>query len=799
MAAEVKKEIGLEIAHVLFIDSVGYSKLSINEQRAVVDELTKIVRGTEQFQKADASERLIKISTGDGMALVFYASPEAPVRCAMELSRALKDHPRLRLRMGVHSGPVSGVIDVTGRTNLAGAGINTAQRVMNCGDAGHILLSKHAAEDLAEYDEWRPLLHDLGECEVKHGARLFVVNLYTEELGNPAVPEKLKAARAAAAAQRKRRAFRWTSAGVLGLLAAIAVVAFLFVRYAPRFAATALAVPEKSIAVLPFENLSEEKQNAFFADGMQDEVLSDLAKVADLKVISRASVMLYKAGNPRNLREIGQQLGVAHVLEGSVQRAGGKVRVNAQLVDTRTDKHLWAQTYDRDLADVFAIQSEIAKTIADQLQAKLSPSEEKAIERPPTEDIAAFDLYTRAKNLLAVRGGDPNREEELQAVDLLNQAVARDPSFFDAYCQLARAHDGIYNSYADHTPARLALAEAAIQAAARLRPDAGETHLARARNLYYGYWDYDGALAELKIARQTLPNDFRIPQITARIQNRQGHREEATRNLERAIELNPRDMETRTNIALHYTFLRRYADLKSALVGTLAVFPNDLNIRMWLTYVEFQEKADTRPLHQILDSIRATNPAGMKDISEWPLACALAERDASAAKNALDARREDMFYFGNEVFFSRSFIEGLIGRLTREEGQAESAFVAARAQQGKQVQAQPSNGPALSLLGLIDAYLGRKEDALREGRRAVELVRAEKDVSAEVWMVINLAMIAAWVGDKDLAFEQLDSIIRRPSGLSYGGLKLWPWWDPVRSDPRFEKIVEEAKKPVSLK
>jgi TolB-like protein len=670
---------------------------------------------------------------------------------------------------------------------------------MNCGDVGHILLSKHVAEDLAEYDEWRPLLHELGECEVKHGARLSIVNLYTEEVGNPAVPEKLIAARAAAAAQRKRVVLRWSLLGVAALLVGVAAIGFLSFRYGSRFAGTALAVPGKSIAVLPFQNLSKNEENAFFADGVQDEILTDLARIADLKVISRASVMLYKAGNPRNLREIGQQLGVAHVLEGSVQRAGGKVRVNAQLVDTRTDKHLWAQTYDRDLADVFAIQSEIAKTIADELQAKLSPVEEKAIEHPPTEDIAAFDLYTRAKNILVVRGGDPNQGELLQAVDLLNQAVARDPSFFDAYCQLAHAHDNVYNSYVDHTSARLALAEAAIQAAARLRPDAGETHLARARNLYYGYWDYDGALAELKIARQTLPNDFRIPQITARIQNRQGHREEATRNLERAIELNPRDMETRTNIALHYTFLRRYADLKSALVGTLAVFPNDLNTRLWLTYVEFQEKADTRPLHQMLDSIRATNPAGMRDISEWPLACALAERDVTAAKNALDALRGDLFYLGNEVFFSRSFVKALVARLTREEVQAQSAFVAARAQQEKVVQAQPNNGPELSMLGLIDAYLGRKEDALREGRRAVELVRTGKDVSVEVWMVTDLAMIAAWVGDKDLACEQLDSIIRRPSGLSYGGLKLWPWWDPLRGDPRFEKIVEEAKQAVALK
>src|SRR5438034_562329 len=567
MPAEVKKEIQLEIAHVLFTDIVGYSKLSINEQRAAVDELTQIVRATGQFQKAEATERLIKISTGDGMSLGFYTSPEAPVRCAMELSRALRDHPRLRLRMGIHSGPVSGVVDVTGRTNLAGAGLNLAQRVMNCGDAGHILVSKHVAEDLEEYDEWRPLLHELGECEVKHGARISVANLYSEELGNPAIPEKLKAARAAAAAaaaaRRKRTTFRWISVGAVALLVAVAAIGFLFFRYAPRFAARALAVPEKSIAVLPFQNLSEEKANAFFADGVQDEILSDLAKVADLKVISRTSVMLYKAGNARNLREIGQQLGVAHVLEGNVQRAGGKVRVNAQLVDTRTDKHLWGQTYDRDLADVFAIQSEIAQKIADQLEAKISPREKAAIAEQPTKDLAAYDLYVRA-TALSDRAAYPLNDQEqakddLQAVDLLNQAVARDPAFLLAYCRLAEAHDDVYLDNVDRTPNRLALAKAAIDAAFRLKPDSGEAHLALAVHFYHGYWDYDRARDELAIAVRTLPNNARLFECSGLIDRRQNRWHDAVRNLERAMELDPRNVRILTAAAGTYRQMRDYA------------------------------------------------------------------------------------------------------------------------------------------------------------------------------------------------------------------------------------------------
>jgi serine/threonine protein kinase/tetratricopeptide (TPR) repeat protein len=548
------------------------------------------------------------------------------------------------------------------------------------------------------------------------------------------------------------------------------------------------------IAVLPFENLSDDKEQAFFADGVQDDILIKLAKIADLKVISRKSVMQYRG--KQDVREIGNVLRVSHVLEGTVRRSGGKVHVNAQLVDTRTDAGVWAEEYDRDLNDVFAIETDVAQSIANRLRAKVSAREKAAMQEWPTKDLVAYDLYTRGKNILAA----PNatQEELLQAVDLLNQAVARDPSFFDAYCQLAYAHDDIYNAYIDHTSARLALAEASIQAAARLRPDAGETHLARVRNLYWGYWDYDGALAELKIARRTLPNDFRIPQMTAHIQSRQGYLEESTRNLERAVELNPRDLQLRAEIAMHYTSLRRYAELKSALASTSAVFPNDLDTRIWPAYAEFQAKADTRPLHQMLDSIRATNPAAMRDISEWPLACALAERDATAAKNALDAHSEDPIAFGLEVFFNRSFVEGLIARMTKDEGKARSAFVAARAQQEKVLEAQPHNSRELGLLGLIDAYLGRKEQALHEGRRAVELVRAEKDVSQGRILVTNLAMIAACVGDKDLACEQLNIIIRLPSPLNYGGLKLFPWWDPLRGDPRFEKILEEAKQPVTL-
>src|SRR5438128_1256973 len=559
MSTEVKKEIELEIAHVLFLDIVGYSKLSVNEQHARVEELNQIVRSSEQFRKAEAANRILKIPTGDGMALVFYKSPEEPAQCAFEISRALKDNQRLHVRMGIHSRPISGVVDVNERTNVAGAGINMAQRVMDCGDAGHILLSHHVAEDLAEYERWRPFLHDIGAFEVKHGVRVSVTNLYDDQFGNATLPRKLEIV------QKHRAHMRWAAVAVaLLVLGAIVGGTFFFLRHPMR---SVSGIADKSIAVLPFENLSEDKENAYFTDGVQDEILTDLAKIADLKVISRASVMQYKTGVARNLRKISEELGVAHVVEGSVQRAANKVQVNAQLIDARNDAHLWAQTYDRDLADVFAIQSEIAKAIADQLQAKLSPNEKKAIEQPPTTDLAAFDLYSRAKSLLLTASftatSDPDTRK---AIELLDEAVKRDPSFFDAYYQLAYAHEYLNAVRGfDHTPARLALAEAAVQAATRLRPDAAETHLARAQYLYYGLRDYAGALAELEIARRGLPNDPRLFEFTGYILRRRGQQEEGLRNLQRAVELDPRNFFTLQQIALSYQGLGRYDEAIAAV------------------------------------------------------------------------------------------------------------------------------------------------------------------------------------------------------------------------------------------
>src|SRR5207249_4875952 len=568
--------------------------------------------------------------------------------------------------------------------------------------------------------------------------------------------------------------------------AALSVGLFFVGRYTAPQQAGAFRSPIKSIAVLPFENLSRDPDNAYFADGVQDEILTNLARIADLKVIGRISVMQYKSGIARDLREIGHQLGVANVVEGSVQRSGNRVRVNAQLVDARSHRQLWGQTYDRDLADVFAIQSEIAKTIASRLQAKLSSREESAINRPPTSNITAFELYAQAKNVLAIRN---SRENLLQAANLLNQSVAHDPSFFQAYCQLAHTHDRIYFLGYDHTPARLALAEAAIEAAFRLRPDAGEAHLARAQDLYRGYLEYDAALAELEVAGQTLPNNAGVFELKGYIQRRQGKQEEAVRSLERAIELDPRNIFTLQQIGLSYHHLRRYAEEKSVLDRALAIEPKDVDTKVARAFVEFHWKADTRPLHQMLDSIRATNPAATQSIADGWLICALAERDPVAAKNAAIAAGANPPFTDEAVNFSRPFVEGVIARMTKDEDKARSAFTTARAEQEKIIEAQPNYGPSLCVLGLIDAALGRNEEAMREGRRAVALLPMEKDPINGVAMIKYLAMIAAWVGDNDLACEQLAIAVRPPSRLTYGQLKLLPFWDPLRGDPCFEKIV----------
>jgi len=485
---------------------------------------------------------------------------------------------------------------------------------------------------------------------------------------------------------------------------------------------------------------------------------------------------------------------VANVVEGSVQRSGNRVRVNAQLIDARNDAHLWAQTYDRDLADVFAIQSEIAKAIADQLQAKLSPNEKKAIVQPPTTDLAAFDLFSRAKSLLLTANFSVTGEPDVRkAIELLDEAVKRDPSFFNAYCQLAFAHERLYAaSGLDHTSARLVLAEAALQAASRLRPDAGETYLARANYLYFSRHDYPGALAELGSARRALPNDPRLFELTGYILRRRGNQEEGLRNLQRVVELDPRNFFTLQQIALSYQYLGRYGEAIAALDRALSILPDNVETRANRDLYELCWRGDSQPLHLTIDSILAQGPSAIAPAADSWFTSALAERDSAAAERALVALGDNICWGEGAINLSHSFGEGLLAWMTKNEPGARSAFEAARAEQEKIVQAQHDYGPTLCILAMIDAALGHKELALEEGRRAITLTPMEKDVNNGSRVVQYFAIAAAWAGDKELALQELKTGLRAPVAslmLSYGALKLLPFWDPLRGDPRFEKIV----------
>ncbi len=790
-SAEAKPDLPLEIAHLLLIDVVGYSKLLVNEQIELLQELNRVVRGTECFQEAEKAGKLIRLPTGDGMALLFFRSPEEPVQCAVAISNELRKQPHIQLRMGIHSGPVNQVKDVNETINVAGAGINVAQRVMDCGDAGHILLSKHVADDLAEYRSWQPFLRDLGECEAKHGLRLHIFNLCKDGVGNPHVPEKLRRRRwgqTSSATIRPIYGPRWPKwAAGIALLGCVIAIA-LTVGFSHFFKSN-VVIPEKSIAVLPFQNLSDDKQNAYFADGVQDEILTNLAKVADLKVISRTSVMQYRKAAERNLRGIAKDLGVAFILEGTVQRAGDLVRVSAQLINARTDTHVWGESYKRNAADVFTIENEVAEKIVDQLKSRLSPNEKAAIEEKPTADLIAYDLYAQARVLIdhAVFN-EPKEASLLEAVRLLEQAVAHDPKFALAYYQLAHAHDQLYWGFIDRTPRRLALAAAAIESLRRLRPVSGETHLAMAKHLYWGYLDYDGARKELAAAATVMPNDPWPSLLTGYIDRRQGRWEESLKNMKRASDLDPRNPMILLQIALSYEFLRRYSEMTATLDRALIIVPTDITMRVRHAMVALAQRADPGPLHSVIDAILAENPDNAPTLAGDWFDLALAERDAKAAVRALSAIPTSGYGIEGLVF-PRAWCEGRVALLRGDATAARSAFAKARKELEEDIRNQGENGALLCALGSVNAGLGDKDKAIEEGRRAVELLPVEKDaIDGEVCLEFMAAIYAA-VGDKEAACHQLAVAVKLPGHLSYGELRLNPAWDPLRGDPRFEEIV----------
>jgi TolB-like protein/class 3 adenylate cyclase len=786
MPAEVKKEIQLEIAHILFVDTVGYSKLSINEQRAAIDELNEVVRASEQLQKAEAADRLIKIPTGDGMALVFYTSPEAPAQCAIEISRVLKEHPRLQLRMGVHSGPVSGVIDVNGHANLAGAGLNVAQRVMACGDVGHILLSKHVAEDLAEFDQWRPLLHDLGECEVKHGMRVGVVNLYGDRVGNAESPKKFQALK------KHRARVRWAEVSMALVLLAAIVAGFFFLLRRPT--RPVMAIVEKSIAVLPFENRSEDKANAYFADGIQDEILTRLSKIADLKVISRTSTQHYKSA-PENLPEIAKQLGVANIVEGRVQKSGDTVRVNVQLIKAANDSHLWADTFDRKLTDMLLVESEIAKAIADQLQAKLTGQEERVIAAKPTENVEAYDAYLRGLAYSLKIGIAVNN---LGAQKYLKEAVRLDPKFALAWALLSYVDARGYRAV-EPTAALREEAGQAAETALTLQPNLGEAVLAKGFYHYACLKDYPTAVRYFEQARQFLPNSSRIPEFLAYVERRRGQWERSESYFNEAERLNPRDTNLLAQHALSYFALRRFPEALRKLDQVLNITPDDLNMVVNKAAIAQAEgdlpraSALLAPLHPGADDTNALETQVYQAILE--------RRPAPVIpwlKKILANADPALGYVVGDLRVWLAWAQEVAG----DHAAAQESWRQARIELQPFLKEQLENSGLIRNLALINLGLGDKEAALDLVQRAIAAVPIEKDALDGPASIEIFARVAAQMGEPDRAIPALQKLISIPYAgpmasnmpLTPAVLRLDPMFDPLRNDPRFQKLCEEKPK-----
>ena len=789
MSTEIKKEIQLEIAHVLFIDIVGYSKLSINDQHAAVEELNRIVRASEQFQRAEAASRLIRIPTGDGMVLVFYTNPEAPAQCAVEISCALKEHPRLQVRMGIHSGPVSGIVDVNERANLAGAGINMAKRVMDCGDAGHILLSKHVAEDLEEYEKWRPFLHDLGAFEAKHGVRVSVVNLYDDQFGNAKLPRKFETV------QKRRARVRWAGVAVALLVLAAIIAAFVLLLHRP--ARSALAIVEKSIAVLPFENMSRDPDNAYFADGIQDEILTRLSKIADLKVISRTSTQHYKSA-PKNLSEIGEQLGVAHILEGSVQKSGDAVRVNVQLIKAANDSHLWADTFDRKLTDIFSVETEVAKTIAEQLRAHLTDQEEQVIVAKPTDNPEAYDAYLRglAYNLKTTN----TAANSLGAQKYLKEAVRLDPKFALAWALLSYVDArGYLNQALQPTVALREEARQAAETALTLQPNLGEAVLAKGYYHYALLKDYGTAVRYFEQARQLLPNSSRIPESLAYVARRRGQWDRSESYFNEAERLDPRNVSLLTQHALSYIWLRRFPEALRKLDQVLNITPDDVDTLAFKASIAQAEgdlpraAAILAPLHPNADDAQALETQAYQAILErrpGPIIPQL--------KEILANPDQALGYYNGELRFWLGWAQEVAG----DRAAAQESWRQARSELEPFLKEQPENFTLIGDLALTNMGLGDKAAALALTERAMAVVPVEKDAVDGPAPIEILARVAAGMGEPDRAIAALQKLLSTPyegllafnMPLTPALLRLDPMFDPLRNDPRFQKLASSAPK-----
>jgi TolB-like protein/Flp pilus assembly protein TadD len=799
MASELKPDFQPEIAHILCMDIVGYSKLLIDDQKESVRRLGEIVRNTNEFRRAEAIGKLIRLPTGDGLVLVFFTSPAAPVECALEIAKALKNYTGIQLRMGVHSGPVDQVSDVNDQLNVAGGGINMAQRVMDCGDAGHILLSKRVAEDLEQYARWRPQLHDLGECAVKHGVSISVVNLYTDEVGNPRLPEKLKKAQeeqaAAAAASRPpptlRRKHVLIAASVL-LAAAIATGFWLFsLQRASRLGASLISL--KSVAVLPFENFSAEKENAFFADGIQDDILTSLARIRDLKVISRSSVMQFRDVAMRNLREIGKTLEVANILEGSVRREGTRVVVNVQLIDALHDRHVWANRYDRTLADSLGLQGELAAEIADALRVTLSPDEKARVEKKPTANSEAYLVYLQANQI--ERNPDTLLVDFKKAEQLYMRAITIDPNFALAHARLGSTCAQIFH-FDEPLDTWKTKARTEADIALRLQPDLAEAHLALGEYVYWIDGDYNRALEEFGTALGLSPNNADVGGLIAAIKRRQGHWQEALEAYERSQKIDPQNPNIVRNLVFTNTALRRWAEAAGWAEKMRAMAPASLVAKIQSGYVDFWWKGETTLLKTLSSEVPAgTDPDGVITSVKWDVA--MIDRDYSAAKYVLDTTTATEISYTNGGATPKSFFEGCIYLAQGDTGNAQKAFEVVRPIFETAVKEAPDSAERHANLGWFYAFMGRRDDAIREGQRAVELKPESKDAFDGAIMNCYLALIYARVGEKDLAIPLIERLLKTPGAvdsvdysITVNDLKYRWEWDPLRQEPRFQKLIQ---------
>jgi TolB-like protein/Tfp pilus assembly protein PilF len=804
MAGEIKSDLHFEIGHVLFLDIVGYSNVLINEQRDLVERLNQLVRSTEQFRTAESAGELIRLPAGDGMALVFSSTVEAPVQCALEVSKKLRSHPELRVRMGIHSGPVSGVTDVNDRSNIAGAGINMAQRVMDRGDAGHILLSKRVAEDLEHYERWQPHLHDLGECEVKHGKKLGIVNFYAEEFGNPEVPEKfrqVKEMQTTPATADAKPAGRLRALIVALIIAAAAVAAGSYIfshRSSSKAPASSIAsalpaIPEKSIAVLPFENRSEEKANAYFADSIQDEILTRLSKIADLKVISRTSTQHYKSA-PDNLPEIARQLGVAHILEGSVQKSGDAVRVNVQLIKAANDSHLWADTFDRKLTDVFSVESEVAKAIADQLRAKLTGDEKQVIAAKPTDNPEAYDAYLRGLAYILKAGG-VRPANSLGAQRYLKETVRLDPKFALGWALLSFVESrGYITAALQPTVALCDEARQAAETALTLQPNLGEALYAKGYYQYACLKDYDMAVRYFEQARQFLPNSSRIPESLAYVARRRGEWDQSESYFNEAERLDPRNVNLLRQHAASYAALRRFPEALRKLDQVLNITPDDADTLAQKAGIA-QAEGDLPRASALLAPLQpaADDPGPLAAQAYQTILERRPAQIIPRLREILAKPDPALGYFNGELRFWLGWAQEIAG----DHAAAQGSWRQVRSELESLLKEQPENYRLIGVLALTNVGLGDKAAALALSERAMAALPIEKDGLLGPFPIDIFARVAAQVGEHDRAIAALQKLLSIPYAgplpenvpLTPALLRLDPMFDPLRKDPRFEKLA----------